>query len=71
MLGLTPNGQERILETFLVQNVFYGQKRLHWDCEEQLIIYLGDEGNKDNGKFPKGFRMLKKTYKILEAELLL
>ena len=41
------------------------QKELHWDCEEQLIIYCGHRGSKDKGCVQKDFHMLKKTNRIL------
>ena len=48
MLGFKADGQERILETSLVQKVVlfkyrdrtFGQKGLHWGHEEWSIIYF-------------------------------
>ena len=68
--------QERILETFLVQNDGLlkhgdrtgGQKELlHRGCEGWLIICRGVGGGKEKGRLRKYFHMLKKTHKIPEA----
>ena len=66
MVGFGADGQERILETSLVQKGGFikaqGQDpmgRKYWDCAEQLIIYLGAGGGKDKGKFPKGLSYVK------------
>ena len=53
-------GQERILETSLVQKCDFmlkhgdgtlGQEELHWGCEQGLVIYYGVGGGKVKRKF--------------------
>lgn len=78
LVGSRAGGQERILEISLVRKVVLlkhrdrtpGQKELlPQGCEGQLTIYFG-VGEVKRRDVPKGFRMLKKTPRILEAWLL-